>query len=165
VKRLIGAIRSRRQKIDPLESAGSLDVLLSRVEMEERLQNAAPSRHLLLIASCLRPAGNRIGTEGGTQLTAAFLKRLHRILPPESAVAPWGEAGSWFFLPAAADSVAPAVKLLAEQLSGSYLCVHAGKSVRPALPMRVPTLEDSAHIRQLTADSKTGTKPGAEPPL
>jgi hypothetical protein len=65
VKRLMSEIRSRHKKINPLESAGSLDVLPRRVEMEERLQNATPSRHSLLIASGLRLAGNRIGSEGG----------------------------------------------------------------------------------------------------
>ena len=141
VARLMSEIRSLHKKIDSLESASSLDILsalLTRTEMEERLQFAprgAP--HLLLKASGLRLAESRFGNEVTAQLTAAFLKRLLRSLPAESAVARWSEEEFMALVPVSAEAEIPSQELLGTQLSGSYGCSQGGKSVRPPLNVRV----------------------------
>lgn len=141
VAQLMGEIRSLHKKIDSLESASSLDVLttlLSRVEMEARLELAPKqARRLLVTASGLRLSDGRFDNQVAAQLAAAFLKRLYRVLPAESAVARWGEEEFLILLPPAAEPAALRGKQLEEQLSGSYGCSQEGKSVRPALQVKV----------------------------
>ena len=143
VAQLMGEIRSLHKKIDSLESANSLDILgtlLTRAAMEERLP-AAPrgARRLLLTASGLHASQSRFDNQVAAQLTAALLKRLHRLLPAASAVARWGEEEFLVLLPPGADSATLGGKLLEEQLSGSYGCSQEGKSVRPVLQVKAST--------------------------
>ena len=145
VARLLEEIRTLHKRIDSLESAASIDMLatlLTRAEMEERMQSpAAPARRLLLLAAAgLRLAETRFDSQVATQLAAAFLKRLHRILPPESAIGRWSDEEFMVMLPAGEEPAAETEKRIEDQLSGSYACARDGKGVRPSLQVHATML-------------------------
>ena len=145
VSQLMDEIHSLHKRIDSLESTASLDVLsslLSRVEMEKRLQAAAGRERVLLLGtSGLLLAETRFDSHVAAQLAAALLKRLQRILPEGCAVGRWSEEEFVLAMPDSPEAPMWTEKLLEEQLSGSYGCSQEGKSVRPTLQVKVTALE------------------------
>ncbi len=73
-------------------------------------------------------------------LAAGFLKRLHRILPPESAIGRWSDEEFMVLLPLSEEPAAETEKRIESQLSGSYACSRDGKAVRPSLQVRATML-------------------------
>jgi len=145
VARLLEEIRMLHKRIDSLESAASIDLLttlLTRAEVEKRMQSpaAAACRPLLLAASGLTLAEARFDSQVATQLAAGFLKRLHRILPPESAIGRWSDEEFMVLLPLSEEPAAETEKRIEGQLSGSYACSRDGKAVRPSLQVRATML-------------------------
>jgi GGDEF domain-containing protein len=145
VERLLEEIRTLHKSIDSLESAVAVDMLsslLTRGELTKRFQSPAraPALVLLLTAAGLRLAETRFDGHVATQLAAAFLKRLNRVLPIESTIGRWSEEQFMVLLPATEADTVPAEKLIEEQLSGAYACTQNGKTVRPTLQVRAGML-------------------------
>ena len=142
ISQLMEEIHALHRKIDSMESAASVEVLaavLTRVELEKRLQSpAAPADGSMLLAvKGILEAQAHFDKQVATQLTAAFLKRLYRILPEGSAVGRWGQEEFLVLLAAGQQSDVPPDSILQDQLSGSYACSQDGKVVRPTLQVRV----------------------------
>ncbi|HEV3201600.1 MAG TPA: GGDEF domain-containing protein [Bryobacteraceae bacterium] len=133
------------KRIDSLEAAASLDQLTelyNRREMEERIR-AAASPYCLLLARVtgIRLAEIQFRPEVAAELTAAFTRRLRNSLPPDAVIGRWGNeefAAMLFISTAEATTVA---RSIAEQLSGAYACLLAGKTVRPSLQLSVAIVD------------------------
>jgi GGDEF domain-containing protein len=133
------------KRIDSLEAAASLDQLTelyNRREMEERIR-AAPGPYCLLLArvSGFRLAEVQFRPEVAAELTAAFTKRLRNSLPPDAVLGRWGneEFAAMLSIPALEATVV--ARSIAEQLSGAYACLLAGKTVRPSLQLSVAIVD------------------------
>lgn len=133
------------KRIDTLEAAASLDQLTelyNRREMEGRIRSA-PYPFCLLLArvSGFRLAESQFRPEVAAELTAAFTKRLRNNLPPNAVVARWGNEEFAAMLSIPASEATAVAKSIAEQLSGAYACLLAGKTVRPSLQLSVAVVD------------------------
>ncbi len=133
------------KRIDALEAAASVDQLTelySRREMEERIRAATGSFSLLLArVSGLRLAEIQFRPEVAEELTAAFTKRLRNSLPPSAVIGRWGNEEFVAMLSVPASETTALAKSISEQLSGSYACLLAGKTVRPSLQLSVAVVD------------------------
>jgi GGDEF domain-containing protein len=146
VSQLLEEIRTLHKRIDNLESVASLDLLaalVTRAEMEKRIESlpAGGSRLVLLSLTGLRAAEARFGDRVRAQLAAAFLKRLTRVLPAETAIGRWSEEEFMAILPVPQEPAGRTQNALNEQLSGAYSCLEDGKTVRPELQVRATVLK------------------------
>jgi len=134
------------QRIDGLERAAMIDGpsrLLSRKEIEDRINNAPPEWYSLLLirAGGLTAAAARFGEGVAAELAAAFGKRLKGSLPEGSALGRW-EADDFVAKVSMTKRDALAVsKKVAESFSGVYSCLQDGKIVRPSLHVTVGVAE------------------------
>jgi diguanylate cyclase (GGDEF)-like protein len=133
------------KRIDSLEAAASLDQLTelyNRREMEERIRSAAgPFSLLLAKVSGFRLAEIQFRPEVAAELTAAFTKRLRNSLPPDAVLGRWGNEEFAAMLSIPASEATAVAKSIAEQLSGPYACLLAGKTVRPSLQLSVAVVD------------------------
>ncbi|MBV9504638.1 MAG: GGDEF domain-containing protein [Acidobacteriia bacterium] len=145
VSQFLGEINLLHKRIDALETAVSVDDLtrvFDREETELRVREVtSPVSLLLLKAVGLRRAEVQFSPAVAQQLTAAFVKRLRHNLLPEAIVGCWSDEEFLVILPAAQREAMTAAKWLTEQLTGSYACVHAGKTVRPMIQVSVCIVE------------------------
>ncbi len=141
-------IRVLHQRIDAMQAAASVDditKLLQRPEMENRIRSNAPGSYCLLLvkAEGIRLTGVRVSREAGAELAGAFAKRLKNSLPEESVVCRWGEEDFVALLEGDQGEAFQHGKYLTEHLGGSYACLLNGKTVRPALKVRVGVVDSS----------------------
>ena len=141
-------IRALHKRIDALESAACLDSLtklFTRREMEDRIRSAAPGSFCLLLVkvSGLRTAELEFDRDVAAELAGAFSRRLRNSLPESAVIGRWSDEE---FIAITQLARTPAVSLathLAEHLSGSYACLRGGKTVRPALRLRVGVVDSA----------------------
>lgn len=153
------------QRIDTLETAAAVDAvtkLFTRHQMEARIRSAPrPGFTLLLIkVSGFRQAQLNFGPEVATELIGAFSRRLRNSLPETAVIGRWAEEE---FIAMTRLTRAEAVvfaRHMAEQLTGAYACLQEGKTVRPALQLRVGVVDSGAdtpdRILQRVAEVLTG---------
>jgi GGDEF domain-containing protein len=142
VSQCMTEIRVLHKRIDTLESAASLDLLTrleNRAGMTERIGLAAPGTYCLLLMRVrgLLRAEVQFGKEVGEELAGAFAKRMRPTVPPATEAARWG-AEDFVALVATKKADAMALgKRISENLSGAYVCLKAGKAVRPSVQVTV----------------------------
>jgi GGDEF domain-containing protein len=139
-------IRMLHKRIDALERASMLDSvnkLLTRTEMEDRIREAGTQAFTLVLARVngFQAAARLFSPAVASELAAAFSKRLHNGLPPDAAVARWhNEEFVVMTTLNKAEAIARA-KWIADNLSGAYACLKDGKTVRPLLTVTVAVVE------------------------
>jgi len=142
VSQFMTEIRMLHKRIDSLEIAASLDQLTklaNRNEMTERIRASAAGEYCLLLLSVrgLMRSEVQFGKEVGEELAAAFAKRLRNSLPGNCEAGRWG-AEEFVAKVAVKKTEAMALgKWITENLSGQYVCLKAGKAVRPVLQVTV----------------------------
>jgi diguanylate cyclase (GGDEF)-like protein len=142
VSQFITEIRVLHKRIDALESAASLDLLTklaNRNEMTERIRLAAPGEYCLLLIGVrgfLR-AEVQSGKEVGEELAAAFVKRLRNSVPATAEAARWGVEEFVVLVSAKKSDALSLGKWISENLSGPYVCLKAGKAIRPNVQVTV----------------------------
>jgi GGDEF domain-containing protein len=146
VAQFVAEIRILHKRIDGLESAASIDrltQLFNREEMETRIRGVQSAKItvLLLKAGGLRAAEAQFGREVAEELAGAFTKRLRNSLPPTAVVGRWSEEGFLAILQADQNEVTALAKRIVENLAGAYSCLKAGKTVRPAMQLRVGVVD------------------------
>jgi GGDEF domain-containing protein len=142
-------IRMLHKRIDTLENAASIDKLtqlFSREEMEARIRSldAATMSILLLKAGGLGAAEAQFGADVSEQLAGAFAKRLRHIMPPTAVIGRWSEEVFMAMLQADKPEASALAKRISESLAGTYACQKAGKTVRPAVHLRLGVVDPRA---------------------
>jgi GGDEF domain-containing protein len=146
VAQFMTEIRMLHQRIGQLESAATIDSvtqLLTRAEIEKRIQASNPGNvHLLLlITSGIRLTEVRFNGGVAAELAGAFVRRLRNILPPNVAIGRWSSEEFVAILDNPEVDAAKLAKTIGEQISGTYTCLLEGKVVRPELHVRVAVAE------------------------
>ena len=93
----------------------------------------------------LRRAEVQFGKEVGEELAGAFAKRLRNSLPISAVIGRWGTEEFVAMLTAKKSEALTSAKWITEHLSGTYACLNAGKTVRPAVQLTVGVVDTSAH--------------------
>jgi GGDEF domain-containing protein len=75
------------------------------------------------------------------ELTGAFGRRVRNCLPAEAAIGRWGAEQFVAMLALPRRELLAMAKGISEGLSGSYSCLHDGKTVRPSIQVSVAVLE------------------------
>jgi GGDEF domain-containing protein len=149
VAQFMTEIRMLHQRIGQLESAATIDSvtqLLTRAEIERRIQASNPGNvHLLLlITSGIRLAEVRFNGGVASELAGAFVRRLRNILPPNVAIGRWSSEEFVAILDTPEVDADKLAKTIGEQISGTYTCLLDGKVVRPELHVRAAVAEPAA---------------------
>jgi GGDEF domain-containing protein len=139
-------IRMLHKRIDTLEAAASIDHLTrfyNREELAERIKSAAPGTYCLLLVSArgLRRAEMQFGPPICEELAGAFAKRLKNSLPPNAVLGRWGMEELVALVQMKKAEALASGKWITEHLSGTYACLHGGKTVRPALQLNVGVVD------------------------
>jgi GGDEF domain-containing protein len=139
-------IRMLHKRIDSLEAAVSVDdltQLLSRAEMERRIQAAKPGQFCLLLITVrgLRRAEMQFGPPIAEELAASFAKRLRNSVPPQAVIARWGSEEIVVMANITKPEAVASGKWMTEHLSGAYACLNSGKTVRPTLQLNVGVVD------------------------
>jgi diguanylate cyclase (GGDEF)-like protein len=133
------------KRIDALEAAASIDQLTklyNRTEMEERIRSSpGPFSLLLARVNGFRLAEIQFRPEVAEELAAAFTKRLRNSLPATGVIGRWGHEEFIAMLAVPVSEATVAAKSIAEQLSGPYACLLAGKTVRPSIQLSVAVVD------------------------
>ncbi len=142
-------IRMLHKRIDSLEANAAVDELTrfsNRADMENRIKAATPGEFCLLLVSArgLRRAEVQFGPPIAEELAGAFSKRLRNSLPPNAAIARWGNEEFVAMVNAGKSEAIASAKWITEHLSGVYACLHCGKTVRPALQLNVGVVDTVA---------------------
>ena len=142
-------IRMLHKRIDTLESAASIDKLtqlFSHDEMTFRIKSldATTMSILLLKAGGLGAAQGQFGGEVAEQLAGAFAKRLRHIMPPTAVIGRWSEEVFMAMLQVDKLEASALAKRITENLAGAYACLKAGKTVRPAIHLRIGVVDPRA---------------------
>jgi GGDEF domain-containing protein len=143
-------IRMLHKRIDSLEAAASIDEITrfdNREETIERIRSTPPGGYSLLLIGVrgLRRAEVQFGKEVGEELAGAFAKRLRNSLPPSCSFGRWGSEEFVVTLQMKKSEAMASGKWIAEHLSGNYVCMMSGKTVRPGLQVTVGTLDAAAN--------------------
>ena len=161
VAQFVIEIRMLHKRIDGLESAASIDrltQLFSREEMEARIRGiqAAKMSILLLKTGGLHAAEIQFGCDVAQELAGAFTKRLRNSLPPTAIIGRWSEEQFLAILQVDQPEAAALAKKITENLVGAYACLKAGKTVRPAIQLRIgivdPRSDGAERILQRVAE-------------
>lgn len=146
VSQFLTEIRLLHQRIDAMEAAASVDAatnLLNRKEMENQVRGIDPGGYCLLLVKTigLHLAAANMGREAGVELAASFAKRLVNSVPEGTVLARWGEEDFVAILRQPQTDVIHLGKRIAENLGGSYACLHQGKTVRHSLKIRIGVVD------------------------
>jgi GGDEF domain-containing protein len=148
------------KRIDALEATASLDrltELYNRREMEERIRlGPGPFSLLLARVSGLRLAAVQYRPEVAEELAAAFTKRLRNSLPKSAVLGRWGHEEFVALLSISVTETTALAKSIAEQLSGAYACLLAGKTVRPSLQLTVAVVDSEGATPERIVQRVTG---------
>jgi len=139
-------IRMLHKRIDALESAASVDALtklFTRREMEERIRSSPSGGFCLLLVRVtgLRVAELDFSPDVGAELASAFSRRLRNSLPEGAVIGRWSEEEFIAITKLGRPEAIGLATHIADHLSGSYICLQAGKTVRPALQLRVGVVD------------------------
>lgn len=142
VAQFVMEIGMLHKRIDALEGAASVDrltQLFNREEIEARISCVRPAKMsiLLLKAGGLRGAATQFGRSVAEELAGAFAKRLLNSLPSTAVIGRWSEEEFLVILQADQSETAALARRISEGLAGAYACLKAGKTVRPAIHLRV----------------------------
>lgn len=145
VSQLVVEIGLLHKRIDTLESAVSIDnltKLFTRVEMEHRIRSAESSGSIMLIrVQGFRLAQAKFPPEVALELAGAFTKRLRNCLLPNALIGRWAEEEFLVIVSTAKEETMASATRAAAQLSGSYVCLQGGKTVRPSIQVDVAVLD------------------------
>ncbi len=135
-------IRMLHKRIDSLEAAASIDQVTqfeSQAEMERRIHSTAPGGYCLLLISArgLQRAEVQFGAAVAGELAAAFSKRLRNSLSTTAVVSRWGAELFVVMLGVKKSEATATGKWISDHLSGAYVCLKEGKTVRPVLQLNV----------------------------
>jgi len=141
-------IRMLHKRIDMLESAASVDALtklFTRREMEDRVRKAPAHGFCLLLIKVngFRLAELNFNREVAAELTSAFSRRLRNSLPENAAIGRWSEEEFIALTQLPRQEGVNLAKHIADHLAGSYACLLGGKTVHPALELRVGTVDSA----------------------
>ncbi|HWC95533.1 MAG TPA: GGDEF domain-containing protein, partial [Candidatus Sulfopaludibacter sp.] len=136
------------KRIDSLEAAATIDdltKLFNRGEMEERIRSSTSGAYSLLLirAGGLRVAALSYTAGVAAELAAAFTKRLKNSLPQNVVIGRWGEEDFVVLFHAPKADAINSGKFVGEHLAGSYACIQDGKTVRPALQLRIGVVDSN----------------------
>ena len=136
------------KRIDSLESADSVDDLtrlFKRAEMEKRIRAETTGSYCLLLVSVrgLRRAEEQFGSGVAEELAGGFSKRLRNSLPPDAVISRWGLEQVVILIRTKKSEALATGKWITEHISGSYACLHCGKTVRPVLQLNVGVVDTS----------------------
>jgi diguanylate cyclase (GGDEF)-like protein len=157
VSQFLIEIRMLHKRIDAMESAASIDTLtqlFNREEMEARIRSVKEGKLSLLLLKTggLRAAEAQFGRAVADELAGAFTKRLRNSLPTTAVIGRWTEEEFLAILQADQPEAAAIAKRISENLTGAYACLKAGKTVRPAIHLRVgvvdPRTDDAERVLQ-----------------
>jgi GGDEF domain-containing protein len=145
VSQFLMEIRMLHKRIDGLESAARVDqltTLLTRPEMESRIRERKDLYTLLLVkAGGFRSSEIQHGKEVAEELAGAFSKRLRNSLPHDAVIGRWAHEDFLAILKMDQQAAGLLAKKISEGLVGPYACLKAGKTVRPALQLRIALVE------------------------
>ena len=149
VAQFVTEIRMLHHRIDGLESAASIDKvtqLFNREQMEERIRGVRPGKMsiLLLKAGGLGAAETQFGREVAEELTGAFTKRLRNSLPSSTVIGRWSEELFMAMLQTEKPEATALAKRISDSLAGAYACLKAGKTVHPAIHLRIGVADPRA---------------------
>lgn len=143
-------IRMLHKRIDALESAAAIDEITrfaTREEFGEMLRTATAGQYCLLLVGArgLRRTEVQFSKEVGGELAGAFAKRLRNSLPVAAVIGRWGPEEFAAMLTVGKAEALAAAKWINEHLSGAYVCLNGGKTVRPTLQLTVGVVDTSAN--------------------
>jgi GGDEF domain-containing protein len=153
------------KRIHMLETAASVDALtklFTRREMEDRIRKppAAAFSLLLIKVNGFRAAELNFSAEVAAELTSAFSRRLRNSLPEDAVIGRWSEEEFIALTHLPRQAAVNLATHIAEHLSGPYACLLNGRTVRPALELRVGTVDSAGdspeHVLQKIAAVLTG---------
>ena len=149
VTQFMTEIRMLHKRIDTLEAAASIDQLTNlanRCEMMERIRLAAGKEYCLLLLNArgLLRAEVQFGKEVSEELAAAFAKRLRNSVKAQSEASRWGAEEFVVKVEGKKSDAMALGKWINENLSGQYVCLKAGKTVRPTLQVAVGVVDATA---------------------
>jgi GGDEF domain-containing protein len=141
-------IRMLHKRIDMLETAACVDALtkmFTRREMEDRIRQARPGGCCLLLIKVtgFREAELNFNGDVAAELTTAFSRRLRNTLPEGAVIGRWSEEEFIAVTQLPKQEAVNLAKHIADHLAGSYACLLAGRSVHPALQLRVGTVDST----------------------
>lgn len=144
-------IRMLHKRIDTLEAAASIDELtklFTRSEMEDRLQKlpAGGCCLLLIKVTGFRVAELNFNREVAAELTSAFSRRLRNSLAETAVIGRWSDEEFIAITQLARPEAVNLATRLADQLSGSYVCLQSGHSVHPSLQLRVGVIDTAGDM-------------------
>lgn len=139
-------IRMLHKRIDRLEaiaSAQDLTKVLNRAGMESRLREATPGEYCLVLITIrgLHRAETQFGAPVAEELAGAFAKRLGNCLPPNSVISRWSMEEAVVLAQIKQPEAVSLGKWITEHLSGPYVCLSGGKTVRPTLQLNVGVVD------------------------
>ncbi|HJT87804.1 MAG TPA: diguanylate cyclase [Bryobacteraceae bacterium] len=148
VSQFICEIRLLHQRIDALERAASIDnltKLFNRREMEEHIRMALGGASILLLTVVgFSTAEAEFGQEVATELAAAFTRRLRNSVAADAVLGRWSAQNFLAIGPPRKAEAITRAKWVAENLSGTYCCLLAGRTVRPTLEVGATVVERPA---------------------
>jgi diguanylate cyclase (GGDEF)-like protein len=153
VAQFLVEVRMLHKRIDSLESAACVDgltKLFTRAEMTDRIKAMEPGAFCLLLLKVngFKAAQVQYSPEIGDELAGAFSKRLRNSLLPTTAIGRWNLEEFMAVLHMDKTEASAVVKNIAEHLGGSYACLLDGKTVRPAVHLRVALMEKGSETME-----------------
>lgn len=139
----IGMLHRRIDRLESEESIDDLTRLFKRAEMERRIRAERTGSYCLLLVTVrgLRRAEEQFGSGVAEELAGGFSKRLRNSLPPDAVIARWGIEEVVILVRSKKSEALATGKWITEHISGSYACLHGGKTVRPVLQLNVGVVD------------------------
>jgi GGDEF domain-containing protein len=146
VSQFLVEIRMLHQRIDALETAAMIDnltKLLKRGQMEERIRSVSGEKVSLLLVkvSGFRLVEWHFDREVAAELAGAFIRRLRNSLPADTVIGRWSEEEFIAMLSPERLGAISSAKQVAGHLSGDYVCLQGGNTVRPSLQVSVMVVD------------------------
>jgi GGDEF domain-containing protein len=146
-------IRLLHKRIDALETSSLLEQLgrlLNKEQIEQHIRGCEAGYRLLLArVSGFRRAEGQFCPEVAAELAAAFAKRLRNSLPASSVIGRWSHEEFVAVVQLEKSEAITLAKWISENLSGSYACLQAGKSVRASVQITVAVVDSTGQAPAL----------------